>query len=174
MTFPGPFSKNGEFVNVVIDTPRNSRNKYAHDPTTGLYKLSGILPAGYSFPYDFGFIPGTLGGDGDPLDVLVLMDEPGFVGLWVECRLIGGYEAYQQERDGKRERNDRLIAVSKDSLVYRDLSVLKELNKTLRDQIVHFFTSYNEAKGKKFEAVEIFDGNAGTELIKTSTTDTNE
>lgn len=166
-----PFDQTGEFVNVIIDTPKNSRNKYTYDREADLYKLSGILPAGHSFPYDFGFVPGTLGGDGDPLDVLVLMEEPGFVGLWVECRLIGGYEAYQTERDGDRQRNDRLMAVSTDSLVYRGLKILADLDETLRDQIIHFFTSYNEIKGKKFEVAAMFDGDAAANVIKSSIVD---
>ncbi|MCA1639153.1 MAG: inorganic diphosphatase [Acidobacteria bacterium] len=64
--------KSGE-LNVIIDTPKGSRNKYKFDEEMGLYKLGGVLPVGAYFPFDFGFIPNTLGGDGDPLDVLVLM-----------------------------------------------------------------------------------------------------
>ena len=99
------------------------------------------------------------------------MEEPGFVGLWVECRLIGGYEAYQTERDGDRQRNDRLMAVSTDSLVYRGLKILADLDETLRDQIIHFFTLYNEIKGKKFEVAAMFDGDAAANVIKSSIVD---
>ena len=56
-----------EELNVVIETPKGSRNKYNYDEATGLFKLGGVLPAGAAFPFDFGFVPSTLGGDGDPL-----------------------------------------------------------------------------------------------------------
>jgi inorganic pyrophosphatase len=75
-------------LNVVIETPTGSRNKYAYDEKLGVFVLKGVLAVGHSFPFDFGFIPQTLGGDGDPLDVLVLMDEPAFVGCLVPSRLI--------------------------------------------------------------------------------------
>ena len=76
-----PFDRESGNLNVVIDTPKGSRNKYSWDEERELFSLSGVLPAGAVFPYDFGFIPNTRGGDGDPLDVLVVMDEPAFVGL---------------------------------------------------------------------------------------------
>src|SRR5947209_2197127 len=96
---------------VVIETPKGSRNKYAFDEMKGLYKLKKVLPLGTLFPFDFGFVPSTLGDDGDPLDVLLLMDEPVFPGCLVAARLLGVIEAEQTE-DGETERNDRLIAVS--------------------------------------------------------------
>ncbi len=84
-------------MNVIIDTPKGSRNKFAWDKNRTLFELSGVLPAGAIFPYDFGFIPGTLGEDGDALDVLVLMDEPAFCGCLVRSRLLGVIEAKQTE-----------------------------------------------------------------------------
>src|SRR4051812_36568224 len=98
-------------VNVVIETPKGSRNKIAYDPQRKLFELKSVLPTGWAFPFDFGFIPGTRGEDGDPLDVLVLMDEPACTGCLVRSRLIGVIRAKQTERNGDRQRNDRLIAV---------------------------------------------------------------
>jgi len=97
-------------LNVIIDTPKNSRNKYKFDEKLGLFKLGGVLAVGHFFPFDFGYIPQTRGGDGDPIDVLVLMDEPAFVGCLIQTRLIGVIAAEQTE-NGKTETNDRLIAV---------------------------------------------------------------
>lgn len=114
-------------LNVIIETPKGSRNKFEYDPKHGLFKLSGILPAGANFPFDFGFVPPTLGEDGDPLDVLLLMDEPAFTGCLVAARLIGVIEAEQTERDGASVRNDRLIAVAAKSLTHRDLKSLEQL-----------------------------------------------
>ena len=80
-------------VSVIVDTPKGSRNKYKWDEKLGLFKLGHVLSVGASFPYNFGFIPGTRGEDGDALDVLVLMDDPAFVGCLVPSRLIGVIEA---------------------------------------------------------------------------------
>lgn len=143
-------------LNVIVDTPKESRNKYAFDEKLGLFVLKGVLAVGHFFPFDFGFIPQTKGGDGDPLDVLVLMDEPAFVGCLVPARLIGVIEAEQTELDGKTERNDRLIAVASNSHTHADIKSINDLNETLVDQIEHFFVSYNEAKGKEFKPLGRF------------------
>src|SRR5262249_28719098 len=96
-------------LNVVVDTPKGSRNKYKFDEQHQLWRLSKVLPLGLLFPYDFGFVPSTQGEDGDPVDVLLLMDEPTFPGCVVSARLIGILEAEQTD-DSETVRNDRLIA----------------------------------------------------------------
>ncbi len=161
-----PFDEKSEELNVIIDTPKGSRNKYKFDEEIGLYKLGGVLPVGAYFPFDFGFIPNTLGGDGDPLDVLVLMDEPAFCGCLISARLIGVIEANQTERDGKTERNDRLIAVASESNTHKDIKSLNDLNETLVDEIEHFFKSYNEAKGKKFESLGRFAAQKAKKIVE--------
>ena len=143
---------------VVIDTPKGSRNKFKYDEELGVFTLGGVLPAGAVFPYDFGYVPCTRGGDGDPVDVLLLMDEPAFVGCVVPARLIGVIEAKQTE-GGKTERNDRLLAVADNSRNHRDVRTLDDLHGNLVEEIEHFFVSYNEAKGKRFEPT----GRAGRE-----------
>jgi inorganic pyrophosphatase len=145
-----PFDKKTGNLNVVIETPKGSRNKYAFDFDVGGYRLKGVLPEGAVFPFDFGSIPGTLADDGDPLDVLLLMDEPVFVGCLVECRLLGVIEAEQTEK-GKTERNDRLIAVAAESHTHASLRSLSKLEPRLLDEIEHFFASYNKARGKEFK-----------------------
>ena len=80
-----PFEEVSGDIITIIETPQGSRNKFEYDEQHGLFKLSGVLPAGASFPFDFGFVPSTQGEDGDPLDVLVLMDEPTFVAAWSTC-----------------------------------------------------------------------------------------
>ncbi|HJT79589.1 MAG TPA: inorganic diphosphatase [Chthoniobacterales bacterium] len=147
-TLPAFASKPG-IANVIIDTPKGSRNKFAWDPDKNSYILKTVLPAGSSFPFDFGSIAGTKADDGDPLDVLVLMDEPAFVGCLVESRLIGVIEAKQTE-NGKTERNDRLIAVAAESHTHRGIKKLSDLDSTLIKEIEHFFVSYNASRGKKF------------------------
>ena len=144
------FHDEGE-LNVIIETPKGSRNKFNYDEDLRLFKLGGVLPSGAVFPFDFGFVPSTLGGDGDPLDVLVLMDEPAFTGCLVRVRLVGVVEAEQTEREGETTRNDRLIAVAAESHLHRKVRSLGNLNEMLLDEIEHFFVSYNQVKGKEFK-----------------------
>src|SRR3954468_15152110 len=82
---------------VIVETPKGSQNKYEYEPRSGSFILAGVLPAGAVFPFDFGFVPSTLGEDGDPLDVLLLMDAAAFSGCIVYARLIGVIEAEQTE-----------------------------------------------------------------------------
>jgi inorganic pyrophosphatase len=136
-------------VLVVIETPKGSPNKLTFEPRYGAFVLTGVLPAGAVFPFDFGFVPSTRADDGDPLDVLVLMDAPVFPGCIVPSRLIGVIEAEQTE-GGKTERNDRLLAVAADSATHRSIRTLSDLSQDLVAQIEHFFVSYNALKGKRF------------------------
>ena len=135
---------------AIIETPKGRRNKFDYDQEYRLFALGGLLPEGLAFPYDFGFIPCTAGEDGDPLDVMVLMDEPAHVGCLLDIRLIGVIEAEQTE-DGKSATNDRLLGVAVHSYSHEDVSSLDEINKSLLDQIEEFFVSYNKSRGKKFK-----------------------
>jgi inorganic pyrophosphatase len=137
-------------VNVIIDTPKGSHNKYRYDEQKQLFRLSHVLPSGAVFPYDFGFIPRTRADDGDPLDVLVLMDEPAIVGCLIEVRLIGVIEAEQQEPGRAAERNDRLIAVAVQSHDHDDVSDLTQVRPGRLDDLEHFFVAYNQQRGKRF------------------------
>jgi inorganic pyrophosphatase len=146
-----PFDPDSGDLNTVIETVKGSRNKFAYDQKLGLFRLKSVLPAGASFPFDFGFVPSTKGGDGDPLDVLVLMDEPAFPGCLVPARLLGVITARQTERDGTVEDNHRLIAVASDSHTHEGVRKLDHLSPNLLGEVEHFFVSYNEARGKTFE-----------------------
>jgi len=137
-------------LNVVIDTPKGCRNKYKFDERNGLWRLSKMLPQGMSFPCDFGFIPSTRGEDGDPIDVLVFMDEPAFLGAIVPAQLIGVLEAEQTE-DGKTIRNDRLVAVIETPFNPAEFRSLDDVNRQRVEEIEHFFVSYNEAEGRRFK-----------------------
>jgi inorganic pyrophosphatase len=160
-----PFDQDTGNLLVIVDTPKGSRNKFAWDEKRELFELSGVLPAGAVFPYDFGFIPKTRGEDGDALDVLILMDEPAFTGCLVECRLLGAIEAEQTE-NGKTERNDRLIAVSAKSRTHGHIGKLGDLNKEMVDEIEHFFVSYNAAKGKQFKPLRRSGPERARELVE--------
>ncbi len=162
----GAFAEDDGELNVVVETPKGSRNKYNYDEKLGLFKLGGVLPAGAVFPFDFGFVPATLGGDGDPLDVLVLMDEPAFAGCLVRTRLVGVVEAEQTERDGETTRNDRLIGVAADSRLHNRVRALESLGATLLEEIEHFFVSYNQVKGKEFKPLTRSGPGRARELVE--------
>jgi inorganic pyrophosphatase len=141
-------------VQVVIETPKGSRNKYKFEPDMGAFKLNKVLPDGMVFPYDFGFVPSTEAGDGDPIDVLLLMDEPAFPGCVVESRLIGVIEGEQTEH-GKTERNDRLVAVANENHTHSDLKHISNLNPTLLKEIGTFFVNYHQQDGAKFKVAGV-------------------
>lgn len=153
-------------VNAVIETPQGSRSKFTYDEELDLFTLSKVLPAGMVWPYDFGFVPNTLGGDGDPLDVLVLLDEPVFAGCLVQARLIGVFEVEQTERDGATMRNDRLVAVSVESHARKDLKSLHELGDEIVEEIEHFFVSYNEMAGKKLKVLGRYAAEKARETVE--------
>ena len=92
---PNNLDRESSHCRVIVETPRNRRSKFAYDPETNLFEMKSLLPAGMMFPFDFGFIPQTLGEDGDPLDILVMMDESAHVGCLLTVRIIGVIEAEQ-------------------------------------------------------------------------------
>jgi inorganic pyrophosphatase len=135
---------------AIIETPKGSRNKFDYDPESNLFMLAGLLPEGMMFPFDFGFIPSTQGEDGDPLDVMVLMDASAHSGCLIDVRIIGVIDA-EQTQDGKTEKNSRLIGAAIHSYEHENLVSISDVSKTLLSQIEEFFVSYNKQRGKKFK-----------------------
>jgi inorganic pyrophosphatase len=162
-----PFSTGEKSLRVVIETPKGSRNKFKFDPEIAAYALSTVLAEGMVFPYDFGFVPQTKAEDGDPLDVLLLMDEPAFTGCIVESRIVGVIEAEQTE-DGKTIRNDRVLAVALGSHIHADIKEPKDLNSKMIDELESFFSAYNKARGKKFKILGCKGEKAAMKLVKKS------
>lgn len=156
-----------ELLQVVIETPKGSRNKYSFDEEQRMFLLKAALPAGMVFPYDFGFIPQTKGGDGDPLDVLVLMDEPAFPGCALLVRLIGVIEGDQTVEE-KTNRNDRLIAVAETAHIYSHLQRLKDVPEQTVREIEEFFVNYHRLQGKEFKVLARRGPKAARELIDSS------
>ena len=148
-----PYDKSSKLLNVIVETPKGSRVKYAYERDQGLFILSKVLPEGMVFPFNFGFIPGTLAADGDALDMLVLNEEALAPHTWLLVRPVAVIKATQTEtKGGKAERNDRLVgqAVSKEvPLEMRELTLEKELV----HQIAVFFETYNRLYGKKFKVL---------------------
>jgi inorganic pyrophosphatase len=141
--------KRNKTVNVIIETPKGSRNKYTYQPEKELFILKKVLPEGMSFPYDFGFIPKTKAPDGDPVDIMVLMDEPAFTGCLVEARLIGMIELSSRDVDGKKfTENNRLLGIPVKSRSYKQIRTLSDLGKNLLKEIEFFFLTYSQIEEK--------------------------
>lgn len=169
-----PISKlhivDGDDVNAIVEAARGSRNKYKFDPETGLFSLHKLLPAGMVFPYDFGFIPGTKAQDGDPLDVLILMDEPAFCGCQVKVKLIGVIEAEQRDRPGaKPVRNDRLIGVASPTVLYKKCKELKDVDEDLLHELESFFVAYNKTEGREFKVLSVRGASDAYETLLSNT-----
>src|ERR1700676_2108574 len=141
-------------VQVVIETPKGSRNKYAFDPEQKVFQLKKVLPAGMAFPYDFGFVPSTEAEDGDPVDVLVLMDEPAFPRCLLKCRIVGVIEG-EQGKKKEKERNDRIVAVEQENHSYAHVKHVDDLWKRFVREIEEFFVNYHELMGKKYSIIGV-------------------
>jgi inorganic pyrophosphatase len=149
-----PWNDDDGTVTVVIETPKGSRNKFAYDEERGIFELKKVLPAGMGFPYDFGFVPSTLAGDGDPIDVLVLMDEPAFPGCVLRCRLIGVIEG-EQIHHGKRVRNDRLIGIEINTHSFAAIKTLRDLDGTFLDELKAFFVNYHSVSPREYRILDV-------------------
>ena len=160
-----PFNGDDE-LRIVIETPRGSRNKYSYDPRCDCMQLSTVLPEGMVFPYDFGFIPSTLGQDGDPLDILVLMDQPVVPGCVVRARLIGAIEGEQKEKGEGWMRNDRLIAVATHAQTHDSAKALSDLRPRLVKEIEEFFVTYNKLRERTFKAKDALGPKKAQKLIE--------
>jgi inorganic pyrophosphatase len=149
-----PFDKESGLLHVVVETPSGCRNKFSYDPERGVFHIKSVLPAGMTFPYEFGFVPQTKADDGDPVDVLLLMDEHAYPGVVVKARLIGVIEGEQKE--GKKTvRNDRLVAVSEVSHEYANIRRFKDLPEKWLEEIEKFFVNYAGQQGKEFKVIGV-------------------
>lgn len=140
-------------LQAVIESPQGTRNKLKYEPASRTFVVTESLPAGSNFPFDFGFIPSTRGPDGDPLDILVLMDAPAFPGCIVKVRLLGVIEAEQAEQGAEPYRNDRLVAMAEGSTERGDPRRLSDLEPHLVEQIEAFFESYNALRKTSFRVI---------------------
>ena len=160
-----PVDKGEGLLQVIIETPKGSRNKFAYDPDQKVFMLKKVLPAGMVFPYDFGFLPQTLAEDGDPLDVLLLMDEPAFPGVVVRARLIGVIEGEQIEGK-KKTRNDRLLAVADANHLYADIKKQSDLPDVWLKELEEFFVNYHKLEGKEYKLLGCKDIAEAKRMLK--------
>ncbi|MBV8552585.1 MAG: inorganic diphosphatase [Acidobacteriaceae bacterium] len=141
---PGPDSP--ELVRVIIEIPKNSSNKYEYDGNLGVFRLDRALYSPMHYPGDYGFIPGTLAEDGDPLDILVLVNEPSFTGCMMEARPLGLLHMV----DGK-ENDQKVLAVPNRNPRFDGIHTMDQIFPHVRREIEYFFSIYKELQGAKTE-----------------------
>lgn len=157
-----------DLLRVVIETPKGSRNKFAFNPKEHAFELKKVLPAGMTFPYDFGFVPSTVAEDGDPIDVLALMDEPAFPGCVLMCRPIGVIEGEQGSKKSK-ERNDRIIAVERDAHSWADVKTISDLSSEFCRELEEFFVNYHKLSDKQYRVLGVKGPGRVRKLVKAGT-----
>jgi inorganic pyrophosphatase len=157
----------GQTCRAIVECPKGGRAKYAYDPRTGAFEMKRLLPDGMSFPLDFGFVPGTRAQDGDPLDILILNDEPACVGALVGCRLIGILEGEQAE-EGERFRNDRVLAVACVSHLFKDVRKPADLDREVIDNLSQFWVNYDALRGATFKVLGFKGPTAAVAALKSA------
>jgi inorganic pyrophosphatase len=130
-------------INVLIEIPGGSKNKYEYDKELGAFALDRVLYSSVKYPYDYGFIPNTLADDGDPLDGMVLIDEPTFPGCIIAARPIGFLEMI----DGG-DRDEKILCVPDKDPRYTNVKSLKDIAHHRLEEIAEFFRSYKNLEKK--------------------------
>jgi inorganic pyrophosphatase len=149
-----------EVVNMVVEIPLQSVNKYEYDKKLHVFRLDRNLYSPVHFPGDYGFLPSTLSLDGDPLDVMVLVDNPSFTGCLIEVRPIGVLQMVDQGTP-----DEKLLAVGKSNPRYRDVWNYSEIYPHMLREIVHFFSIYKDLEGKRVETKGWTDASHARSLI---------
>jgi inorganic pyrophosphatase len=130
-------------VRMVVEIPKNSTNKYEYDADLGLFRLDRTLYSPVHYPGDYGFIPGTLSDDGDPLDVIALVEEPSFSGCLIEVRPIGLLKMID-----RKKHDEKILAVPDGNPRYDEVRNIDQIFTHIRHEIEHFFTIYKELEGR--------------------------
>ena len=138
--------KSPEVINAVIEIPYEGSNKYEYDKENHVFRLDRNLYSPVHYPGDYGFIPSTLAADGDPLDVLVLVDAPSFPGCVMQVRPIGILEMLDQGLG-----DEKVLCVGQSNPRYKDVWNFSEIYPHMLKEITHFFSIYKDLEGKRVE-----------------------
>src|SRR5262245_49583378 len=128
---------------MIVEIPRNSSNKYEYDPKVGLFRLDRSLYSPMHYPGDYGFIPGTLAEDNDPMDILALVSEPSFTGCMFSARPVGILLM-----EDNQEGDQKVLAVTSRNPRYDQIHTMDQIFPHVRREIEHFFTIYKELEGR--------------------------
>jgi inorganic pyrophosphatase len=138
-------------VNVIVESPRGSTVKIKFDAESGLMALSRPLPSGFSYPCDWGFVAGTRADDGDPLDAALIWDCAAYPGLLVPSRVIGALRVEQSDPSGRRQRNDRILAVPVKAARFEEFRTVDDLPERTRRELEHFFSAVVAFENKQLQ-----------------------
>jgi len=158
-------TQNGKeyLVDVIVEIPKGSRNKYEYDPVKKMMRLDRMLFSSIHYPCDYGFFPDTIAPDGDPLDALVLLSQPTFPGCLIEIRPIGVLKCFDEKGI-----DDKIVCVPPNDPNWKDVHSLDDIRPHLRKEIEHFFTVYKQLENKKAGVEGWGDVAAAIALIKSS------
>ena len=131
-------------LDVMIEIPKGSRNKYEYDKERNVIRFDRMLFSAVHYPSDYGFIPETLARDGDPLDALVLVWEPTFPGCLIECRPVGMFKMWDEKGP-----DEKILCVPLDDPLWNHIKKLSDVPPHLLKEIEHFFKVYKELEKKK-------------------------
>jgi len=148
-------------VNILIEIPGGSKNKYEFDKDLNAFALDRVLYASVQYPYDYGFIPNTLADDGDPLDGIVIMDQPTFLGCVITARPIGMLEMID---DG--DRDEKLLCVPDKDPRFKEVSSLQQIASHRLDEISEFFATYKRLEKKETEILGWKDVDSVNALVE--------
>lgn len=159
---PGPNAPESlDVVYVIVEIPKGSRNKYEYHKQAGIIKLDRVLYSSLYYPGDYGLIPRTFYDDGDPLDILVMINEPTFPGCVIEVRPIGLFRMLD-----KGAPDDKVLAVPDRDPLYRDYHTLSDIPKHFLDEVGHFFSVYKDLEGVRVEVVGWEDADVAKKQIE--------
>ncbi|APR74779.1 Inorganic pyrophosphatase [Minicystis rosea] len=153
-------------VRVVVESPRGSRAKLKYEPSIEAFVLSRPLVLGLAYPFDWGFIPGTRGPDGDPLDAMVLIDLPTHPGVVIASHPLGVLEITQKSERGGREHNDRILMTPVNAPRFEGLRDARELPERARKELEAFFVAATTFEDKGLEIVSWTGPEAADELVR--------
>ena len=150
---------------AIVEAPAGSRVKVYYDPDNRCFRVGKFLPLGMAFPLDFAFIPSTLGGDGDPVDLLIMPEAALPVGSIVKVRILGILEAQQYKPNKRPKRNDRVIARLAESRLFAKVDQIDQLGRPFVDEISIFFATYKRLRGQTYEVLAVGGAERAAELI---------
>ena len=153
----------GAWVPVVVEIPRGSKVKYEVDKATGMLTVDRVLYSAVQYPANYGFIPRTLADDGDPLDALVLMQEPVFPLAIVRARVIGGFTMVDE-----KGRDDKIVTIAIDDPAFADYTDVSQLPKHVMVELRRFFADYKVLEGKRSDVDESYSPAYALEVLQQS------
>jgi inorganic pyrophosphatase len=151
---------------AIVEAPAGSRVKVYYDPENHGFRTGKLLPLGMIFPLDFAFVPSTLGGDGDPLDLLILPEASLPVGSIVNVRILGILEAEQRKANKRAKRNDRVIGRLTESRLFAKVEHLDELGRSFVHELSTFFQTYKNLRGQTYDILAIGGPERAADLIE--------